>query len=174
VKTFTIITCGAVLSAVVGVVLLLRRPVTNTQTSRPQDASLDFVGFTNVPIKGQYAMFCLTNGTRVPIVCVPDAVEQLNEGAWMRTPLTGRARRVLRDWIGVQEELRPGEAFTFSVPPPTTNAAWRLIFLCQERAPVTDTASDLVRHVTDTNAASHQDRRFSGRRYFVTTPKVAK
>jgi len=174
VKTFTIIACVAVISLVVGVVLLLRRPVTNANTSRPQDASLEFIGFTNVPIKGQYAMFRLTNGTRAQIVCVPDAVEQLNEGVWRRTPLTGRARRVLRDWIGVQEEVKPGEAFTFSAPPPITNAAWRLIFLCQERAAVTDTTSDLVRHIIDTNAAAHQDRRFSGRRYSVTTPEVSK
>jgi len=165
------IVCLAV-ALVVGTVLVLRQSARGIRPSYLQDVLLRFVGFTNVPTKGQHAMFCLSNSTTAHIVCVPDSIEQSNAGAWVPTPLTGRARRTVRDWVGVKEELRPGEAFTFLVPPPTTNGAWRLSFLCQERAIITDAASDLVRHVTDTNAAAHQDRQFSGRRYFVTTPEV--
>jgi hypothetical protein len=166
-----VIACFAV-ALIMCMVLVLRQRVTEVQPLHRQQALLLFVGFTNGSAKGDYAAFRLTNSTRAHIVCVPESIEQSNAGAWVITPLTGRAKRRVRDWVGVKEELRPGEAFTFLVPPPTTNGAWRLSFLCQERATLTDAASDLVRHVTDTNAAAHQDRQFSGRRYFVTTPEV--
>jgi hypothetical protein len=169
-KRFMIIACLAAALGI-GAVFILRLPVIRAP-SPPPEASLVFVGFTNVLTKGQHAMFCFSNSTRAHIVCVPDSVEQSNAGGWMRTPLTGRASRAVQDWLGVKEELLPGEAFTFSLPPPTTEAPWRLLFLCQERAPVADTASDLVRHVADTNAAADQSRQFSGRRYVVTTPEV--
>jgi hypothetical protein len=117
-------------------------------------------------------MFCLTNGTRAHIVCVPEAIEQVSAGAWVRTPLTGGARRPGRDWIGVQEELRAGEAFTFLVPPPTTGAPWRLVFVCQEQSPVVDPVTDTVREHTDTNAMITELRQFSGRRYYVSSPEV--
>ena len=172
-KRFTTVAC---LAAALGIsaVLVLRQPAPQARPSHAEEASLLFVGFTNVPAKGTHAMFCLTNSTRAHLVCVPDSVEQATAGVWVRTALTGKASRAVRHWVGLKEELFPGEAFTFSVPPPTTNVAWRLVFLCQERARVVDGASDLLRHVTDTNAAAHQDRRFSGRRYFVMTPEVTR
>ncbi len=91
----------------------------------------------------------------------------------MRTPLTGKARAAAGHWIGVQEELMPGESFTFLVPPPTTNAAWRLVFMCQEQQLVVDPVTDRVRHATDSAARESQLRQFSGRRYYVSSPEVA-
>jgi hypothetical protein len=79
----------------------------------------------------------------------------------------------VRDWIGVPEELEPGKAVSFMVPPPTTNGAWRLVFMCQERARLKDPVTDTARHLIDTNAAQVQDRQFSGRRYYVSSPEVA-
>jgi hypothetical protein len=115
-----------------------------------------------------FAVFCLTNGTRMHFVCVPQAFEQVRASAWVRTLLTRR-----RDWIGVREELKPGEGFTFMVPPATTNGTWRLVFMCQEQARLIDPVTDTVRHLTDTNALKTQLRQFSGRRYYVTSPEVA-
>jgi len=107
---------------------------------------------------------------------VPEAIEQGGAEAWARTrltPMTGKASAV-RDWIGLQEELRPGEAFIFLVPPPTTIGAWRMVFMCQEQAQVIDPVTDTVRHFTDTNAMKTQLRQFSGRRYYASSPEVAR
>jgi hypothetical protein len=131
------------------------------------------LGVTNLP-SGSFAIFCLSNSTGTHIACVPEAFEQPGAGVWVRTPLTGRASRAVRDWIGVPEELKPGEAVTFMVPPPTTSGAWKLVFMCQEQAPLTDPITDTVRHLTDTNAARVQSRQFSGRRYYVTSPEIAR
>ncbi len=86
--------------------------------------------------------------------------------------LTGKALGLTRKWIGIPEELKPGEAITFMVPPPVTNGTWRLIFMCQEQKLLIDPVTDVVKHLTDTNAANHQLRQFSGRRYFLRTPDV--
>ena len=117
-------------------------------------------------------MFCLSNSTMAAIGCVPEAFEQFTTDAWVRTPLTGRWSSAARDWIGVREQLKPGEAFTFLVPSPTTVGAWRLVFMCQEQAQVIDPVMDTVRRLTDTNAIKTQLRQFSGRRYYVSSPEV--
>src|SRR5207302_2384008 len=111
-KKIIIIACITA-ALIMGVMLVLRRPTRGVRLSRPHEASLLFIGFTNVPTKGSYAIFCFTNSTRAHIVCVPDSVEQSTGGTWVRTPLTGRANRAVRDWLGIKEELVPGEAFTF-------------------------------------------------------------
>ena len=142
------------------------------RTSWSRKASLLLLGVTNLPA-GNFAVFCLSNSTGTHIACVPEAFEQASAGAWVRTPLTGRASRAVRDWIGVPEELKPGQAVSFMVPPPTTKGAWRLVFMCQERTRLIDPVTDTARHLIDTNAAQVQDRQFSGRRYYVSSPEVA-
>lgn len=141
------------------------------RTSRAREASLQLLGVSNLPA-GSFAVFCLSNSTGTDIACVPEAFEQPIAGAWVHTPLTGRASRTVRDWIGVPEELKPGKAVSFMVPPPT-NVAWRLVFMCQERARLIDPVNDTARHLIHTNAAQVQDRQFSGRRYYVSSPEVA-
>ena len=161
-----------VLALGVIIALLAKRDSTTARLSPARDASLLFLGVTNL-LTGSFAMFCLSNCTRAHIACVPEALELVSAGAWVRTPLTGRASHAVRDWIGVQEELRPGEAFTFLVPPPTTSGAWRLVFMCQEQAQVIDPVTDTVRHLTDAKTRETQLRQFSGRRYYTSSPEVA-
>jgi hypothetical protein len=166
-----LIISGLVLILVVTVLLLFRRASGTPDASLSEDATVLLIGFTNISSKGKHAMFCFTNNTTTHIAFVPDSLEQKVEGAWVRTPLTGRAGRVVRNWIGLREELSPEGAFNFYVP--TTNGGtWRLVFMCHERARVRDSVSDVYRHVTDTNAAAVQSRVFSGRRYSLTTPEV--
>ncbi len=167
------IAVGAGLLLVLGMlaVLFVKWGGAKTGPSAPQVATLLHLGSTNLNSLN-FAVFCLTNGTSAHFACIPEAFEELNEGIWIRTPLTGRARRVVGNWIGVGEELQPGQAFTFFVPPPTTGAVWRLVFMCQEQAPIIDPVTDTVRHITDTNAVRTNLRQFSGRRYYVVSPQV--
>jgi hypothetical protein len=157
----------------VSILLLARRGSAVARQLPTRDASLILLGVTNPPTGG-FAVFCLSNSTRAHIVCVPEALEQLTGAAWVRTPLSGRASRRVRDWIGVREELKPAEAFTFLVPPPTAVGPWRLVFMCQEQAQVIDPVTDTLRHLTDTNAVKTQLRQFSGRRYYVSSLEVGR
>jgi hypothetical protein len=161
---------GIVIILVVAVLLVSRRP--SGTPAALNDASLLLIGFTNIPSKGRHATFCLTNNTTKHIAFIPDSREQMVAGAWQRTPLSGRARRAVRDWIGLREELSSHEAFTFYVQTPTNSGTWRLVFMCQEREPVKDGVRDVYQHVTDTNAAALQSRVFSGRQYFLRSPEV--
>ncbi len=169
-KRFLLI-AGLVL-AIGGVVVLFgRRGGDAVKPALPRDASLLLVGFTNLP-SGSFAVFCLTNGTKAHFACVPRALEEFRGSVWVPTALTGPASRQLRNWIGLREELKPGEAFTFMVPPPTTNETWRVVFMCQEQMPLIDPGTDLARHLTDTKAVKSDLRQFSGRMYFVTSPAI--
>lgn len=170
-KRWLIIVC-LVLALGGSAVLLARRGSGSSRTSSSPDASLLLLGLTNLSA-GTYAVFCLSNGTRMHIACVPEAFEQAGPSVGMRTTLSNLGGRNARDWIGVPEELKPGQSVTFMVPPPTTNKTWRLVFQCQERGVLVDPVTDAVRHLTDTNAMQTQDRRFSGRRYQVTSHDVA-
>ena len=158
--------------ALAGGFALLARRGSPGRNLPAQNAALIFCGFTNLPA-GSFAAFCLSNGTAAHFACVPEAFEQANAQGWLRAPLTTGSRRGPRDWMGVPEELSPGQAATFLVPPPASNGAWRLVLLCQEQARLVDPVTDTVRHLTDSNATATQLRQFSGRRYFVTSPAIA-
>ncbi len=140
--------------------------------AEPQNGTLLLLGVTNLPV-GSVAVLCLTNGTAGHIACVPEAFKEASATGWVHKALSGRGRPAVRDWIGVPEELEPGEAFTFMVRPPSTGRAWRLVFRCQEQQLVVDPVTDTVRHLTDTNAIKTQLRQFRGRRYYVTSPELA-
>ena len=168
-----LIISGLAAMLIVMVLFLSQHPSDTPEPSASRDATILLVGFTNLSDKGRHAIFCFTNDTRAPIVLVPDSLEQLVDGAWVRAPLSGRARRVVSDWIGLREELPPGKAFHFHVPTAANDGKWRLVFMCQERARVRDGVSDVYRHVTNTNAAALQSRVFSGRQYFLTSPEVS-
>src|SRR5690348_2185811 len=85
--------------------VLVSRQTAGAAPPPPSEAALLFVGFTNIPAKGPCATFCLTNCTSAHFVCVPDSIEKSAADGWIRTPLTGRARRQMRDWSGLKEEL---------------------------------------------------------------------
>ncbi len=169
-KRLIILAC-IVVALGVSVVLLARRGSVAARPVPARDASLLLLGVTNLPT-GSSAVFLLRNSTGTHIACVPEAIEQRIAGAWVRVPLTGKASAV-RDWIGLQEELKPGEAFTLLVPPPINGTSWRLVFMCQEQSQVVDPVTDLVKHLTDTKAVKNQLRQFSGRRYYISSPEVA-
>ncbi len=153
------------------VVRLAKSGGSKTRSPAPKDASLLYLGPANRNNQN-FAVFCLTNGTKTHFACIPEAVEELNGSTWVRSTLTGNASRLLRAWIGLREELEPGQAFAFYVPPPATGAVWRLVFICQEQARIIDPVTDTVRHITDTNAARTNIRQFSGRRYYIVSPQV--
>jgi hypothetical protein len=142
-----------------------------------KDASLLLLGLTNRSTANS-AVFCLTNNTTAHFAYMPQALEQMKAGAWVSTPLNGNvspaARNWMRGWIGLGNELRPHQALTLLVPPPTNNATWRLIFMCQEQAQASDPVFDTVKHLIDTNAMKNNLHRFSGRRYYVTSPEIGR
>lgn len=155
------------------VVLVATRGSTVARPLPARDASLLLLGLTNFP-RGSFAIFCLSNSTRMHIACISAAFAEASAGAWTSTPLTGRASRAVRDWLGVPEELKPSQAVSFLVPVPTNSGAWRLVFMCQEQTPITDAMTNIVRQLTDTNAARLQSRQFSGRSYFVSSPQISR
>src|SRR6476660_651526 len=112
------------------VVLLARRGSSVARPLPARDASLMVLGFTNLP-KGSFAILSISNNTSAHIACVPEALEESSAGPWTRTPLTGRASRAVREWIGVREELKSGQAASFLVPPPTDSRPWRIVFMGQ-------------------------------------------
>lgn len=147
----------------------------NAQAGEPaptRDATFTLLGVTNIPA-GHFVAFCLSNSTPAHFACFPQAIEVADTNGWRLISLTGKGSGRLRKWIGVPEELQPGQAATFMVPTLATKRAWRLVFGFQEQKPFVDPVTDAVRHLTDTNAAKYQDRQFSGRKYFLKTPEVA-
>jgi hypothetical protein len=172
-KTQAIVAC-LVLALALTIVLLTRRGgvVAIAGSSPASEASLLLLGPTNLPA-GTFARFCLSNSTREQIACVPEALEQLTAGTWVQAPFNPGSRSAAANWTGLKNELKPGEACTFLVPPPTNSGRWRLVFMCQERSPVVDPVRDTVRHLTDTNAMKTGLRQYSGRRYHLTSPEVS-
>jgi hypothetical protein len=137
-------------------------------------ASLLWLGSTNVLSKGHFAILCLTNPTSVDVILIPDRIEWLASGTWTNAPLTGSGQGQLLNWIGFRNDsLRPGAGFVFLVPPPYTNTLWRVCFQCQERDPVDDTVAEFENNLTDSNAAVHQTRIFSGRAYDAISPEIS-
>ena len=169
-RLLTIVLLVLVVGAVV--IFLFVRSGIRARASARQDASLLCLDMTNLPA-GRFAVFSLTNGTGHHIVCIPEAFEQAKTNTWVRTSLTGRGSLQVRNWVGVREELEPGESFTFMVPPPITNGTWRLVFMCQERALVVDSVTDTARQLTDSKSRNNNLRQFSGRRYYITSSSVS-
>jgi hypothetical protein len=151
---------------------LLIAPIVHVSAQpKPQNASLLFSGTSNL-VSSTVTTFTLTNGTPAHIACIPQAVEYQTNQTWITVPLTGPSQRLVRTWTAVPEELRPGQARLFMVPPPYTNCNWRLVFYCQEQKVLLDATKDTIRHLTATNTAQASSRQFSGRHYLVTSPPI--
>ena len=103
--------------------------------------------------------------------------EQQTNGVWKTNSFLTSTRKPVNvwrnKWIGMREQLAPGQGFIFSVPMPTNELPWRITFNCSERALLTDAARDLVRHATATNAAMQSSKVYSGTRHVITTPEVS-
>src|SRR5262245_13441434 len=87
---------------------------------KPQNASLLFNGMSNL-VSSTVATFTLSNGSPAHIACIPQATEYQTNQTWARVSLMGNSQRLTRKWMGVPEELLPGKAALFMVPPPYTN-----------------------------------------------------
>jgi hypothetical protein len=150
-----------------------------------RQASLIFHGFTNVPAKGDRAIFSLTNDSTKTICFLVDSFDTLSSGSWEahrldtgdgKGTLTAEATQWLLGFIGTPNRLSPHQGKVFYVPAPVTNVAWRVRFLCVE-----ETLGDTVRnHTTQittlpTNAVtSGNGEWFTGRHYKILSTEISK
>lgn len=149
---------------------LIGLSTTHAADTNQPTATLLFTGMTAITTN-QVAAFTITNGTSAHIACGPEAIEYRTNNVWKKISLRGNYR-LTRHWTAVPEELHAGEAKSFAVPPPVTNANWRLIFTCFEQRPIVDTAYDAARRLTATNDVQKSTRQFSGHHYSITSPIV--
>ncbi|MDB6024328.1 MAG: hypothetical protein JWM68_551 [Verrucomicrobiales bacterium] len=133
-----------------------------------------FLCFTNLS-DGPHARLWFTNYTGSDIAVGAVALEFRHGETWTSNKLKVAMRKpILKGQtllLGWREEVKAREGFTFLVPLSPTNVPWRISFYCVERA-VLDPAKDVVKHLTDTNAAMHESKRFSGNRHMIKTPEV--
>jgi hypothetical protein len=136
--------------------------------------SITLLGTTNVSGKATVANFHITNRNQEFLVCVPEGYEFLENATWTNEPLVGKAIwDATKQWKGFQTELKPGAAFTFSIPAPKRNVPWRAVIRFQERAAIRDAVADSISTVTATNNAQKNTQQFSGKRFSIKTPAVS-
>ena len=105
-------------------------------------ASLVFLGFTNLPAKGDGVLFCCSNDSAKRIYLGLEGFDTFSSGKWEKHRLdNGNGRGGLNDeakgWLdrfnGTPSPLGPSEAATFYVPSPAANTAWRVRLSCVEQ-----------------------------------------
>src|SRR4051812_38733274 len=115
------------LAAIVVAVLFLVIAVHTGRPTNSPSASVSFLGFTNVPSKGRYAVLSITNASTVPNGFLVDSFEESINGVWTRrgltnaAGLTSQARQWLRGYLGWQDSLAPGRSAVIYVPMPVTD-----------------------------------------------------
>jgi hypothetical protein len=190
-KNRTIAAWSAVGFLAIGL-LLLRRDSGPHPVGAPTGVLLSFDGITNVPVKGDYAIFSVTNGGSRRTAFSPIGLEYLNSKAWVTNSLLNRNRDdwlywyndlagnvLLGNWYDFGGDLKPGASATFAAPFPITNAPWRLHFLCKEQSAgiqgFVDRTGDVVQHTTSvmTNGAARNQVTFSGRYYYLMSPDIS-
>ncbi len=174
------------------VFLLVReRPESNTSQT-PKGVSLTFSGLTNIPTKGDFAVFFVTNAGPERVAFDPDALEFRDAGVWVTNSLRNKRRDAwlywhrdsagnlrLGNWYDFGGDLGPGASALFAAPVLVTNAPWRLHFYCVEQATgvegIVDRAGDLIQHTVSviTNGAARNQATFSGRRYYLISPELS-
>src|SRR4051794_34395882 len=91
------------------------------------DASLVFIGLTNIPTKGERAIFSCTNGSAKSICFLVENFDTSSSGSWethrldngdLKGGMTDEAKRWLSAFIGTPTRLGPNEGATFYVPLP--------------------------------------------------------
>lgn len=175
-----------------GLLLLLRRYSGSHPAAAPTGVLLSFHGLTNVPAKGDYALFSVTNAGSRRTSFDPDGLEIRGSQPWVTNSLRNQRRDDwlywyqdvdgnvrLGNWYDFGGDLEPGDSATFAAPVPVTNAPWRLHFYCVEQATgvqgLVDRTGDVVQHVSSviTNGAARNQATFSGRRYYLTSPEIS-
>ena len=132
-----------------------------TGSSAPPNASISFLGFTNIPGKGQYARFCFTNESTRSIAVTVDSFDESVAGHWVNRRLATNlgnnniqfingGARWLKGFMGFQNSLAARASFVFCAPAPSfvgwqdlgpdeqasvyiPSPVWRMSFLCQAR-----------------------------------------
>lgn len=166
-----------------GPAAVLSAPQAAPAAPASQTATVSWLGFTNLSAgatfshSGRFATLCITNPISIRFACVPLSVEYQTNGTWVTNALTGRWQSwVIRKWESFDNDYPVSAARVFYVPPPVTNGAWRLRFMCVEHAQglpgLRDQVEDLAANLTPkTNGASHMTR-FSGKSYSIVSPGI--
>ena len=100
------------------VILFLAIPVIGDRPA-PRFTSVAFLGYTNDALAGQLAQFSITNISDYQIVCSPIGIEVQTTNSNQKFPhwsWTGPGRTNI---------LKPHQAMTMSVKPPTNGIPWR-------------------------------------------------
>ncbi len=164
------VTISFLLVCLTAVVLLLW-PHEPAGSKARRTGTLFFLGFTNLPVAGRHAVFCLTNGTESEFACHPEAVQEWTGTGWT----TNRVPPWPSGWIGLGDPLRPSQSRTFYIPAPKSSTPWRLQFVCQESAGLANRTRDFVSSVKESVASGSLSvmRTFGGRRYEILSPEVS-
>jgi hypothetical protein len=132
-------------------------------------------------------MLSVSNGSSFWTSFLVDSFEESAGDNWNRCPLTNAAGLTTQglNWLvgfrGWKQFLEPGRSFTTCVPLPTTNASWRVRFICQERANGdgwrtlwgTATPTSTV-FLVNANRNFSRYQVFSGTRYSIVSPEVSR
>jgi hypothetical protein len=166
-------------------------------TTRPASPAstgikLVFIGLTNLPAKGNFAVFAVSNSGPERVAFNADAIAYRSSQGWTTNSLRNTTRRDwvcwfpdtngnsrLGSWSDFGGDLGPGSSAVFGAPVPVTNFVWRLDFYCVEKATgvpgLVDRTSDFAQHALSvlTNGAARNQETFSGRRYHVLGPEIS-
>lgn len=153
---------------------------------------LAFVGLTNVPSRGRFAVFIVTNAGPERVAFDPDALEYRVPQGWATNSLRNQTRRdwlcwhqdpagglKLGKWDDFGSDLRSGMSVRFGAPVTITDAVWRLDFYCVEQATgvqgFRDRVGDLVQRTVSviTNGVARDETTFTGRRYHLLSPEIS-
>jgi hypothetical protein len=192
-KKRTITVSLAVALLAIGFLLLLRRYSERNPAGAPAGVLLSFHGLTNVPAKGDYALFSVTNAGSRRVSFDPDGLEYRDSRTWITNSLRNQRRDnwlywdhnangnvQLGKWDDFGGDLEPGASAMFGAPVLVTNAPWRLSFYCVEQAVgfrgVVDRTGDIAQRVSGviSNGAAGSQTTFSGRRYYLVSPEISK
>src|SRR6266498_459117 len=122
-RQFFIALAAAALLFLAAVLLL---PTLFARSGSVRDASVAFLTVSNCWFDkrhpGRYAAFSLTNNTPCRIGYYAESIEVRTEHGWQATAL----QCTPSNWIRFGAIMERGQSSVFYVPPPTSNAAWRL------------------------------------------------
>jgi hypothetical protein len=170
-----VVFCATVLLSLAGLIGSCR--------STPSEARLFVIGLTNIPGRGDFAIFACTNQSATPICFLVDSYDEISGGTWKtnclddgKGAIKAEARIWLSQFIGTPSRMEVNSGAVFYVPVPVTNNAWRARFLCVEQ-----TMGDRLRQVVgfDAELSAHtivlgKGQYFSGRSYKLLSTEIPK
>jgi hypothetical protein len=170
--------------------LLVSSPPPGPRTST--GIQLAFIGLTNLPTKGNFAVFAVSNPGPERVSFNPDAIAYRSSQGWTTNSLRNTTRRdwvyweqdtngnsSLARWYDFGGDLGPGSSAVFGAPVPVTNSVWRLDFYCVEEATgiegMVGRVSDFTQNTLSdlTNGAAGNIKTWRGRRYHIMSPEIS-